>query len=578
MVTPSKDGCWVFVSLTGGRGGKPGIAVLKRSGGKVDLVRIVPLEAAPTGIRLTHDGKLLVAAATSATVFVDTQKAIAGGSDAVAGQIGGGRGSIYANMTADDKLLFVAEENNATITVIDLDRARRDGYKPEAVIGKIPVGIAPIALTFSPDGKWLYTTSELAAPDWKWPIACKPEGLPVPDSVIRNPEGAVIVIDVARARTDPANAVAARVAAGCSPVRMSISPKGDRIYVTARNNNAVLEFDTSKLVSDSSHAMLGIAPAGTAPVPVMVIDNGKRVIVGNSNRFAGQGAGESLVVLDTAKIRDGLSAVLGTIPAGSFPREMAVSTDGRTLFLTNFGSNSLQVIDIARLPVDPKVPPEIAKNAEAIAHRHDYKPVVVNPKLLARYAGVYKLPDGATSAVFTVIGDQLKAKLASTPGQNAIPISETKFFAMGEEIEFPKTNEGERASQVILRGGQRESVLKRLDDAAAQPYLDAVAAFEKRFKENKPLPGSEAAVKKLLADLQRGKPDEAMFAAGGQQFFQQLQGQFAQMGAVQSISFLGVGPAGPDVYEVKSEKGTWAFRIWLAGDGKVDRAMLTPQQ
>ena len=30
-------------------------------------------------------------------------------------------------------------------------------------------------------------------------------------------------------------------------------------------------------------------------------------------------------------------------------REVRVSTDGRTLYLTNFGSNSLQVMDVARL-------------------------------------------------------------------------------------------------------------------------------------------------------------------------------------------------------------------------------------
>lgn len=369
MVSPSKDGCWVFVSLPG-RGANSGIAVLKRSGGKVELSRVVPLQSAPTGITLTHDGKLLIAAAITAAVFIDVQKTIEGAADPVAGAIPGGRGSIYANTTADDKTLFVAEENGQAITVIDLERARRDGYETEDVIGKIPAGLAPIALTFSPDGKWLYTTSQGALPDWNWPKACKPEGRAAPDAVVANPEGAVIVVDVARAKTDPAHAVAARVPAGCSPVRMSISPTGDRIYVTARNSNGVLAFDTSKLISDGDHALVGIAPAGDAPVPVMVVDKGRKVVVGNSNRFGGGDAPQSLVVLDAAKFGDGLKAVLGIIPAGSFPREMAVSSDGRTLFLTNFGSNSLQVMDVARLPIDSKLPPEIAKNAEALAHRH----------------------------------------------------------------------------------------------------------------------------------------------------------------------------------------------------------------
>jgi DNA-binding beta-propeller fold protein YncE len=577
-VKPSKDGCWVFVSLTG-RGENQGIAVLKRSGGKVELVRVVPLQSAPTGITLTHDGKLLIAAATSAAVFVDVQKMINGATDAVLGTIPGGQGSIYANTTSDDKLAFIAEEYGQAITVIDLERARRDGFKPEDVIGKIPVGRATIALTFSPDERWLYTTSQLAMDDWKWPKACKPEGRGTPDSIVTNPEGAVIVVDVAKAKTDPAHSVAAKVPAACSPVRMSISPKGDRVYVTARNNNAVLEFDTSKLVTDGANAMVGIAPVGDAPVPVMVVDKGRKVLVGNSNRFAGRGEPQSLIVLDAAKIKDGKIAVMGTIPAGSFPREMAVSADERTLLLTNFGSNSLQVMDIARLPIDPKIPPEIATNAEALAHRHDYKPVTVDPNVLNRYVGVYRCEGCAVPAIIGVDGNQLMAKLSTAPAQNALPESDTKFYAMGLEIEFPKVAEGGRAEQVILRG-QKDSVLKRLDDAAAKPFLDAAAAFEKRMKDNKPLPGSEAALRKLIADLQAGKPDQSMLVpcALWQQLLPQLQSQASQMGQVKSVTFQAVGPAGPDIYMVESEKGNWVARIWMSADGKVERAAINPMQ
>jgi DNA-binding beta-propeller fold protein YncE len=206
MVLPSRDGCFVFVSLTGNAAAR-GIAVLKRMNGKVELARVVPLDSAPTGITLTHDGKLLIAAATNATVFLDVQKMIEGAANPVAGSFGdgGSTSSIYANVTSDDKLLFVSEESAASIAVIDLERARKSGYTPDTIIGKIPVGRAPIALTFSPDGKWLYTTSQVALPDWKWPIACKPEGRGGPGAIVTNPEGAVVVVDVARAKTDSAH-------------------------------------------------------------------------------------------------------------------------------------------------------------------------------------------------------------------------------------------------------------------------------------------------------------------------------------------------------------------------------------
>jgi DNA-binding beta-propeller fold protein YncE len=344
---PSHDGCWVFVSLSNPG---PGIAVLRRSGGTIELSRLAPLSSAPTGIALTHDGKLLIAAASDAVVFLDVQRLTSGAADPVLGSFSDGpnAGSIYANVTDDDKLLFVSEERMQSITVIDLVRARANGYKADAIKGKIPTGLAPIALTFSPDGKWLYTTSQRALPEWNWPTACKQEGRPVGSPVV-NPEGAVVVVDVAIAATDPARSVAARIPAGCSAVRMAISPSGDRIYVTARNSNAVLAFDTAKLVADPDHARLGMAQVGSAPVPVSVVDGGRKVVAGNSNRFAGTNSGESLNILDATKIKGDADAGLGEITAGSFPREMRVSDDGHTLFLTNFGSNSLQLLSVDHL-------------------------------------------------------------------------------------------------------------------------------------------------------------------------------------------------------------------------------------
>jgi hypothetical protein len=41
--------------------------------------------------------------------------------------------------------------------------------------------------------------------------------------------------------------------------------------------------------------------------------------------------------------------MLGQITCGAFPREFHLSADGKTLFLTNFLSETLQVIDVGRL-------------------------------------------------------------------------------------------------------------------------------------------------------------------------------------------------------------------------------------
>jgi DNA-binding beta-propeller fold protein YncE len=357
----SRDGCWLFVSLTTANPkSHDGVALLRRSRGRVELVKVFPVEGEPTGMTLTHDGKLLVVADAEYVVFMDAARMIAGDSaDPILGYLRDNddyAGSVYVNTTADDRLLFVSDEAAEAVSVIDLQKARAEGFKESAIIGKIPVGRAPIALTFSPDGRWLYTTSQIAPEGYKWPVDCKPEGAPDPSKAApRYPQGAIIVVDVERARRDPANAVAAKVPAGCSPVRMAITPGGERVFVTARNSNALLGFDTSKFAEDPAHALVGTVPVGTSPVGVAVANEGKLVLVTNSNRFSGdRAARQTLTVIDVSKVGAGASAILGSVPAGAFPREFGASPDGRTLFVANYNSNELEVIDLARLPLEKK--------------------------------------------------------------------------------------------------------------------------------------------------------------------------------------------------------------------------------
>jgi len=360
-VVSSRDGNWVFVALMGGGGNgtRPttnGVAVLQQVDGQFELKRVIPLQDGPAGLVLTHDGKTLIGADGGSVVLLDTSRMTSGSGDPVIGTFSDGADSaVYVNVTADDKVLFVSDEGAKTVTVIDLARVRSSGFDARAVIGKIPVGQAPIALTFSPDGRWLYTTSEGAPPDWGWPSTEKPEGRPGPDQPdALEPPGAVVVVNVNQAKADPAHSVVARVPAGGSPVRMTISPDGQRIYVTARGSNAVLVFDADKLITDSAHARLASVTVGNSPVPLALIQDGKLLVVGNSGRFgADADKPQALGVLDVAKMGHG-SAIVGTIAAGAFPREMCVSSDGRTLFVSNFSSNSLEVIDAENPPVESK--------------------------------------------------------------------------------------------------------------------------------------------------------------------------------------------------------------------------------
>jgi hypothetical protein len=60
-----------------------------------------------------------------------------------------------------------------------------------------------------------------------------------------------------------------------------------------------------------------------------------------------------LTIIDTRKIDTGREAIQVSVPAGVFPRELRVTQNQQTLLLTNFGSKTLAVIDLARLPLGP---------------------------------------------------------------------------------------------------------------------------------------------------------------------------------------------------------------------------------
>jgi DNA-binding beta-propeller fold protein YncE len=358
---PTKDGCWIFVSLTTQGNGPPsptGIAMIHRTSGVVSLARMIPIEGVSGGLVLTHDGRLLIGSVADGLVFLDAGRAISGKGNAVVGYLHqsksdekiGGPGVVYVNVTSDDSLLFESDELAQRITVIDLWKARKSGFDASSIIGSIPSGDHPIALVFSHDERFLYATASKGAKEWGWPADCKPEGIDSSTVKAEDPQGALLVVDVERARTDPAHSVVSKVPAGCTAVRLAMSPKGDVIYVTARNENNLLAFDAHRLLREPDQALIGKVPVGQSPVGIAVVDEGRKVIVGNSNRFgAGRDNKQTLTVIDASKFRAGAGAVLGVIPAACFPRELRVTSDGRTLLVANFNSSAVELVDLPRL-------------------------------------------------------------------------------------------------------------------------------------------------------------------------------------------------------------------------------------
>ena len=320
----SRDGCDLFLSLPGAR--LSHLLIVGRDGAiRHDMEERGQL----TGMGLSPDGRFLVAATDDGVAVFDTGKLEAGADQAriADGDDGPDAGSVYTAFAPDSNLLFVANEDSGSLSVYDTSSLPQS-FKP---LGRIPVGVAPVGLSFSADGKTLYSTSQIGPRSWS--AKCTTEGP-------RHSEGILLAIDVAKARSDPRHAVLNGVAAGCNPVRVASS--GGKLYVTARGDNAVLAFDASKLVTDAAHALLGKAAVGNSPVGVIVVAD--KVIVTNSARFGG-GGNQTLSVLNAAD----LGAPPARIPAGGFPRELALSPDGGVLLVTNFDTRDLEMIDLHHL-------------------------------------------------------------------------------------------------------------------------------------------------------------------------------------------------------------------------------------
>lgn len=338
-VVVTADGRWSFVALPFAQS----VGVLRIGHSALPaLARQVNLTGQPTGETLTHDGRYLLAADDSnGALVISTSRAEAGQAHAQVGTLGSGTGAagaIEVAVSPDDRFAFVSLEGWASIAVYNLQRALAGGFSASDLVGLIPVGIAPVGLAVSPGGRWLYATSEAARGTSASSVAA---------------EGTLTVVDLRKAETDPAASVVATVGAGCSPVRVITSANGDVVWVTARESDRLLGFSAGRLRTDPAHSLIASVEVGEAPVGLALVDQGSTIVVADSNRFGSSGASSSLAVVSTGAALAGRPALLGFLPAGGFPREMALEPDGKTLLVTNFNSEQLEAVGVAGLADAP---------------------------------------------------------------------------------------------------------------------------------------------------------------------------------------------------------------------------------
>jgi hypothetical protein len=139
------------------------------------------------------------------------------------------------------------------------------------------------------------------------------------------------------------------------------------------------------------------------------------------------------------------------------------------------------------------------------------------------------------------------------------PTSEREYFTKVVDARwvFSLGDKGVDLTATLYQNN-REQIVKRLDDAEGQRELKWSIGAEKRFEEQTAAPGSETALRHLIAGLSNGAPnyDEMVpaYAEINRRQLPMLQASLERLGAVQSVIFKSVGQAGEDIYDVQFER------------------------
>lgn len=218
---------------------------------------------------------------------------------------------------------------------------------------------------------------------------------------------------------------------------------------------------------------------------------------------------------------------------------------------------------------------EMTQSPDLAARKSGESDNTLDESLLEQYAGDYQAGEWS---VITVVLERSRLLIEIPPGPalELRPTSECDFEGVGPElaVTFDRGPDGAVSSlRLRLKGGDMPA--KRID---AQTTKQVKARLAARIKKAEPLPGSAAAARRLVESLLNGQPHyeemSAVLAHATRWQLPYLRTLATQLGAIESITFKGVGSAGWDSYEIQHEHGKSSFRIMLQSDGLITGALL----
>src|SRR5438874_9685992 len=211
-------------------------------------------------------------------------------------------------ISKDGRFAFIANEDDATASIVDLDSGQSHG--------KIKVSEEPEGVGVNPANGEVYVTCE--------------------------EKGEVFAINPDQQR------VIATIETGSRPRSVAFLPDGSRAYVACENRGYVGVIDAR------SHKLLSKIqlPTGSLPMGTAVSKDGKELYVST-------GRGNAVAIIDTQKNEvprspllsargegKGEDSIVATIPVGNRAWGIALDPSGSKLYTANGASNDVSVVDL----------------------------------------------------------------------------------------------------------------------------------------------------------------------------------------------------------------------------------------
>lgn len=194
-------------------------------------------------------------------------------------------------------LAFTALRDEDAVGVLDAGTGRE--------VARVPAGDEPIQAVATPDGRRVYVSS-LASDQ-------------------------ITVIDGTTLQ------VRDRIDVAAEPLDLTVSPDGRTVYAANSGDFSITEVDVQT----------GIA--STIPIPDMIAGPYGVAVSGSGTVYVTDLGGNQVVILDPA------GQVIGRLDVAEQPRSLAMSPDGRRLFVTSFSSGLLTVVDVVANQVDARL-------------------------------------------------------------------------------------------------------------------------------------------------------------------------------------------------------------------------------